>query len=109
MSALVPHGDGCSTYLAVDELQITGALAVAVSSSVLGSSRVGGVLGHAAISVHGDKVHGAIETALCIVSSHQADVSQLLRLTGSWLRSTSKANSLPMGENKWYLDAESIR
>lgn len=48
------------TYQAVDELEVTGALAVAVSRSVLGTSSVGGVLGHATVGVHGNKVHSTV-------------------------------------------------
>lgn len=55
-------------YLTVDELEITRALAVAVASSVLGSGRVGGVLGQTTVGVHRDEVHGAVETALPIIS-----------------------------------------
>ena len=51
------------TYLAVDELDIPGALRVAVSRTVLGSGLVVGVLGHATILVHGGEVEGAVETA----------------------------------------------
>lgn len=50
-----------STYHTVDELHITGALAVAVTSAVLGTGVVALVLGKAAIGIHGDEVQGAIE------------------------------------------------
>lgn len=57
------------TYQAVDKLEVTGALAVAVSRSVLGTSSVGGVLGHATVGVHGNKVHSTVQTALDLVIS----------------------------------------
>lgn len=47
----------------VDVLEITGALSVAVTGTVLGTSLVGGVLGLATIKIHGDEVEGAVETA----------------------------------------------
>lgn len=58
-----------STYQAVDELEVTGALAVAVSRSVLGTSSVGGVLGHATVGIHGNEVHSTVQTALYLVVS----------------------------------------
>jgi hypothetical protein len=51
------------TYLAVDELQVARTLRVTVSSAVLGTSSVVGILGHAAVLVHRDKVEGAVEAA----------------------------------------------
>ena len=51
-------------YLATDELQVTGALGVAVTSTILGTSLVGGVARHATILLHSDEVEGTIETAL---------------------------------------------
>lgn len=53
-----------ATYQAVDELEVTRALAVAVACSVLGASSVGGVLGHATVGVHGNKVNGTVQAAL---------------------------------------------
>lgn len=47
----------------VDVLEITGALSVAVTGTVLGTSLVGGVLGLATIKIHGDEVESAVETA----------------------------------------------
>jgi len=49
--------------LAVDELQITGALSIAVTGTVLGTGLVALVLGHTTVLVHGDEVQGAVETA----------------------------------------------
>lgn len=50
--------------LAVNELEVAGTLAVAVAGSVGGTGLVGRELGHAAISIHGDEVQGAVQTAL---------------------------------------------
>lgn len=50
-------------YLAIDELDIVGALGIAVSGTVLGTSLVVGVFRFTTISSHLDKVHGTIETA----------------------------------------------
>lgn len=50
-------------YLAIDELDIVGALGIAVSGPVLGASLVVGEFGFTTISSHLDKVHGTIETA----------------------------------------------
>lgn len=47
----------------VDELEITGALSVAVTGAVLGTSLVVGVLGLSTIKIHGDEVEGAVKTA----------------------------------------------
>lgn len=49
--------------LAVDELEVTGALGVAVASAVRCTSLVARVLGHAAVGVHGNKVEGTVQTA----------------------------------------------
>lgn len=49
-------------YLAVDELDIVGALRIAVSGSVLGTSLVVGVLCFTTIRIHLDKVHGTVKT-----------------------------------------------
>jgi len=51
------------TYLTVDELQITWALRIAVSNTILGTSLVARVFGHSTVLVHGDEVKGAVETA----------------------------------------------
>lgn len=48
-------------YLAVNELEIPGALGITVTSSVLGASLVGGVLLQTAVSIHGDKVQRTVE------------------------------------------------
>lgn len=48
---------------AVDELDVTGALGVAVAGSVLGAGLVAVVARLAAVLVHGDEVEGAVETA----------------------------------------------
>src|SRR6185312_3310580 len=52
-----------AAHHSVDELDIARALAIAVASTVLGTSLVVWILGHAAISVHGHKVQGAVEAA----------------------------------------------
>jgi hypothetical protein len=51
------------TYHTVDELDISGALRIAVASSVLGTSLVVGVFGLATISVHLDEVESTVKTA----------------------------------------------
>jgi hypothetical protein len=51
------------TYLAVDELDVVGALRVAVSGSVFGTSLVAAVFRHATISFHLGEVDGTVETA----------------------------------------------
>lgn len=48
---------------AIDELQVAGALRVAVSGTVFGAGLVARVLRGAAVSVHGDEVQRAVETA----------------------------------------------
>ena len=50
------------TYLTVDELQVTRALRVTVSGTVLGTSGVVGVLGHATIGVHGNEVQSSVQS-----------------------------------------------
>lgn len=52
------------TYLATDELQVTSALSVTVSGTVLGTSLVGRVLAHTTVLVHGDEVEGTVKTAV---------------------------------------------
>lgn len=52
-----------STYLAVDELQVTRALRIAVAGTHLGTSLVAGVLSHTTIGIHLGEVEGAVETA----------------------------------------------
>ena len=47
--------------LAVDELDVTRALSVAVTSTVFGTSLVARELGKTAIQVHGDEVQGTVE------------------------------------------------
>ena len=54
------HG---KTYETVDELDIARALRVAVSSTVIGTSLVGRVLGHTTVSRHLREVDGTVETA----------------------------------------------
>ena len=51
------------TCLSVNELDIFGTLRVAVTSTVLGTSLVVGVLGHTTIGIHLGQVESAIETA----------------------------------------------
>lgn len=55
-------GPAFDVALTVDELEITRALAVTVTSSILGTGLVGGVLGHATIGIHVHKVEGTVET-----------------------------------------------
>lgn len=52
-----------TTYNTVDELDVTGALRVAVARTELGTSLVGGEPGHTAILVHSAEVERAVETA----------------------------------------------
>jgi hypothetical protein len=52
-----------SNYLSVDELNVVGALSITVTGSVLGTSLVGGVLGHTTICIHLGEVKSAVETA----------------------------------------------
>jgi hypothetical protein len=52
-----------SAYETVNKLDVTGALAVAVAGTVLGSGGVAVVLGHATIGIHGDKVQGSVQAA----------------------------------------------
>lgn len=49
--------------LAIDELDVMRALRVTVTGSVLGTSLVGGELGHATIGVHLTEVHSTVQTA----------------------------------------------
>lgn len=51
------------TYKTINELDVTGALAVAVTSAVLGTSGVARVLGQTTIGVHGNEVEGTVQTA----------------------------------------------
>lgn len=51
------------TYLAVDELDVVGALGVTVARSVLGAGLVAGEAGHATILVHLGEVKGTVDTA----------------------------------------------
>ncbi|KAL3295588.1 glycosyl hydrolase family 7 [Colletotrichum asianum] len=56
---IVGRGDpALDVGLAADELEVASALGVAVSSTVLGTGLVGGVLGHATVLVHLDEVEG---------------------------------------------------
>lgn len=57
-------GNSRATYLAVDELEVTRALAVAITSPVLGTGLIRRVLGHATVGSHGHKVQSTVETAL---------------------------------------------
>ena len=52
-----------NSYLAVDELDVLGALRVAVASTVLSTSLVGCVLGETTILSHLDEVQSTVETA----------------------------------------------
>lgn len=98
------------TYHSVDELEVTRALRVAVSSTILGSSGVGRVLGHATIGVHGDEVQRTVEAALSFLFSlHSHRKASHRILTGSLLRSTSKENSLFSRVKSLYLVADSMR
>lgn len=51
-------------YLAANELQISGALGIAVAGTVLCTSLVGRVLARASVLVHSDEVESSIQTAL---------------------------------------------
>lgn len=57
------EGELADAYKTVDELQVARALAVAVTSTVLGTGLVGRVLGQTAIGVHGDEVDSAVQAA----------------------------------------------
>lgn len=66
MKSVSPYflSKGCRcSYLSVDELDVLGALRVAVSGSVLSTGLVASVLGLSTIGVHGDKVQSAVQTA----------------------------------------------
>lgn len=59
-------GGGCPALnvgLTSDELQVTRALRVTVSNTVLSAGLVVGVLGNATVSVHGHEVEGTVQTA----------------------------------------------
>lgn len=51
-----------SSYLAGNELEVSGALSITVTCSVRGSSLVGRVLGKTTIGIHLDKVQGTVDT-----------------------------------------------
>jgi len=53
----------CRCYLATYELDVTGALGVAISSTIVGTSLVGREARHSSVLVHGREVEGAVETA----------------------------------------------
>jgi hypothetical protein len=96
--------------LAVDELEITRALRVAVACAVLGTGLVARVLGQTAVLVHGDEVQGAVETAAENCMSGGRSTQGFARFTHPSLDvSTSKVNSLPSRVNIWYLVALAIR
>jgi hypothetical protein len=59
---LSERAEGWMIYLAVDELEVMGALSIAIASPVLRASLIAGELGHATISGHLDKVDGTVET-----------------------------------------------
>lgn len=50
-----------STNLSVDEFHVVWALGIAISSSVLSSSLIRSVLGHATVGVHGGEVDSSVE------------------------------------------------
>jgi hypothetical protein len=52
-----------TSYLAVDELEITRALRVTVTSTVLGTGLVGRVLAHTTVLIHADEVDSAVQPA----------------------------------------------
>lgn len=52
---------GDCTNLAVNELHVVRALSIAISSSVLGTSLVGSVFSHAAISIHGREIESSVK------------------------------------------------
>lgn len=51
------------SHLSVDELEITGALRVAVTGTIRGTSLVVGVFGHTTVGVHLGEVKCAVQTA----------------------------------------------
>jgi hypothetical protein len=50
-------------YLSIDEFEISGALSITVSSSILGTSLVVGIFAHSTIFVHGHKVKSSVKSA----------------------------------------------
>lgn len=83
------------SYLATDELQVTSTLGIAVSSTILGTSLVGRVLGHTTISVHGDKVQSRVEAAL---DGGEVDVKgQLVALEGEHLVAAGALHEVQAG------------
>lgn len=51
------------TYNAVDELHISGTLAITVASAVLGTCFISLGFGHSTVLIHGHKVQSPVETA----------------------------------------------
>lgn len=69
--------------LATDELQVTGALGVTVTGTVLGTGLVGGVAGHATILLHSDEVESGVKTT---VDGGEVDIEgELVALEGEGL------------------------
>lgn len=50
------------TYLAINEFQVLWTLRVAVTSTVVGTGLVSGVLAHPTVSVHRDEIKSAVKT-----------------------------------------------
>lgn len=53
-----------ATRLATNELEVTGALSIAVARAVLGTSLVGWVATHTSIGLHSNKVQSAVDATL---------------------------------------------
>lgn len=73
------------TYLAVDELQISRALRVTVTSTVLSAGLVILVLGETTIGIHGDEVQSTVQTTSEVRNIHvegELLVQQLEHLVG---------------------------
>lgn len=50
-------------HLAIDEFDIVGTLSVAITSPVLSTSLIGGVLGQTTVCVHLNEINSTVETA----------------------------------------------
>jgi len=98
-----------------NELQVTRALAVAVTSSVLGTSLVAGVLGDTTVLVHGHEVQGTVQAARQLGNVNiegelvAEEVEHLVRvLLASLHEVDTAANTLAVGVLGDELQAKSI-
>ncbi len=76
------------TYHSVDELDVTGALRVAVSRSVLGTRLVGWELGQTTVGVHLGEVESTVKTARRLETSTSK--------VNSWLRTLNSSYSVSL-------------